>query len=132
MSLVRVAAGVLFGLAGAALFGAGAAGLLAEPATTVGRALVSQGVMVAMVIGVAPVLVPVVLTGHRAPEGPTWPHILAHAAVRDIGHLRELVVEKIATRKEVGGTETSVIFEARRKPTWPCYVDARGPRRRAR
>jgi len=56
--------------------------------------------------------------------------ILAHVAVRDIAHLRDTVVEKIATRKEVGATETSVIFEARRKPALPCYVEvARGRKR---
>jgi hypothetical protein len=75
-SFVLVATGVLFGIVGAALIAAAAMGA-PEPAMIVGRGLVSQGVMVAMVLGVAPVLVPVVLTGHRAPEGPTWPHIVA-------------------------------------------------------
>jgi DNA-binding Lrp family transcriptional regulator len=56
--------------------------------------------------------------------------LLLHVAVRDVAHLRDTVVEKIATRKEVGATETSVIFEARRKAAWPCYVElARGRKR---
>lgn len=53
-----------------------------------------------------------------------------HVAVRDIAHLRDVLVEKIATRKEVGGTETSVIFEARRKTALPCYVEVERPKRR--
>ena len=56
--------------------------------------------------------------------------ILAQLAVRDMTHLRDTLIEKIATRKEVGATETSVIFEARRKSALPCYVETEKPRRK--
>jgi DNA-binding Lrp family transcriptional regulator len=62
-----------------------------------------------------------------------------HVAVRDIRHLRELIVEKISVRPEVGQCETAVIFDVFRKHELPCYVDpgipagaTRTPRRRAR
>lgn len=77
-SFVLVAAGVLFGIAGAALAAAGAVGAPAWT-TFLARELASQGVMVAMVLGVAPVLVPVVLTGQGARDGRTWPHVVVAA-----------------------------------------------------
>jgi DNA-binding Lrp family transcriptional regulator len=60
-----------------------------------------------------------------------------HVAVRDIGHLRGLIVEKIAARAEVDHCETSIIFDMQRKHRLPCYVapvEARAarPRRKAR
>jgi len=45
-------------------------------------------------------------------------------AVRDIQHLRDLVVEGFAGRPEVGHCETSVIFDLHRKPRLPCYARA--------
>jgi DNA-binding Lrp family transcriptional regulator len=59
-----------------------------------------------------------------------------HVAVRDIQHLRDLIVEKIATRTEVDHCETSVIYELHRKHGLPCYVAQDGgpgsPKRRRR
>ena len=43
---------------------------------------------------------------------------LVHLAARDVTHLRDFVVEKIATRKEVGRVETHIVFE---------HVRTRGP-----
>ncbi len=45
-----------------------------------------------------------------------------HVAVRDIDHLRDLIVEKFAGRAEVDHCETAVIFGLHRKHQWPCYV----------
>jgi DNA-binding Lrp family transcriptional regulator len=51
-----------------------------------------------------------------------------HVAVRDIQHLRELVVEKFAIRPEVDHCETSVIFDSHRKHNLPCYISPdKGP-----
>lgn len=61
-----------------------------------------------------------------------------HVAVRDVRHLRDLIVEGFSTRPEVDHCETSVIFDVYRKHELPCYVaDDRGDsgrrrRRRAR
>ena len=40
--------------------------------------------------------------------------LLLHVAVRDVAHLRDLVVDQIATRSEVANCETSVIFSLSR------------------
>ena len=56
-------------------------------------------------------------------------------AVRDIDHLRDLIVEKFAGRAEVDHCETAVIFGLHRKHRWPCYVPVTPPsssRRRGR
>ena len=45
-----------------------------------------------------------------------------HVAVRDVNHLRALIVERFATRPEVDHCETAVIYELHRKHQWPCYV----------
>jgi DNA-binding Lrp family transcriptional regulator len=45
-----------------------------------------------------------------------------HVAVRDIQHLRDLVVEKFATRGEVDHCETSVVFDCHHKHELPCYA----------
>ena len=45
-----------------------------------------------------------------------------HVAVRDIEHLRHLIVEKFATRAEVDHRETSVIFDLQRRHRSPCYA----------
>lgn len=47
-----------------------------------------------------------------------------HVAVRDIQHLRDLIVERFAGRAEVDHCETAVIFELYRKHELPCYVGA--------
>jgi DNA-binding Lrp family transcriptional regulator len=36
--------------------------------------------------------------------------LLLHVAVRDVAHLRDLIVDELATRSEVANCETSVIF----------------------
>ena len=60
-----------------------------------------------------------------------------HVAVRDIEHLRDLIVEQVAGRPEVGHCETSVMFDVYRKHQWPSYTSpavtpASSRRRRAR
>lgn len=45
-----------------------------------------------------------------------------HVAVKDAQHLRELIMDAFATRKEVDRCETSVIFSSHRKPRLPRYV----------
>jgi DNA-binding Lrp family transcriptional regulator len=45
-----------------------------------------------------------------------------HIAVRDIDHLRDFIVEKLAGRAEVDHCETAVVFELYRKHQWPCYA----------
>ena len=59
-----------------------------------------------------------------------------HVAVRDIDHLRDLIVEKFAGRPEVDHCETAVIFGLYRKHQWPMLRRALTPpsasRRRAR
>ena len=55
-----------------------------------------------------------------------------HVAVRDIHHLRDLIVEKLATRSEVDHCETSVIFELHHKHRMPCYVEVTPPARKKR
>ncbi len=45
-----------------------------------------------------------------------------HVAVRDIRHLRDLIVERFAGRPEVGHCETSVLFDVYRKHQWPSYA----------
>ena len=45
-----------------------------------------------------------------------------HVAVRDIHHLRGLIVERFAIRPEVDHCETAVIYELHRTHQWPCYT----------
>ncbi len=45
-----------------------------------------------------------------------------HVAIRDIGHLRDLIVDKFATRPEVDRCETSVIYDSHRNAKLPRYV----------
>jgi DNA-binding Lrp family transcriptional regulator len=45
-----------------------------------------------------------------------------HVAVRDVNHLRTLIVERFATRPEVDHCETAIIYELHRTHQWPCYV----------
>lgn len=57
-----------------------------------------------------------------------------HVAVRDIGHLRDVIVEQFATRTEVDHCETAVLFGIHRTHRMPCYVEPAdrrpAPRRR--
>ena len=43
--------------------------------------------------------------------------LLLHVAVRDVAHLRDLIVDDLATRSEVANCETSVIFSLLRNPS---------------
>jgi DNA-binding Lrp family transcriptional regulator len=45
--------------------------------------------------------------------------LLLHVAVRDVAHLRDLIVDELATRSEVANCETSVIFSLLRNPSHP-------------
>ncbi|OGA50214.1 MAG: hypothetical protein A3G25_05770 [Betaproteobacteria bacterium RIFCSPLOWO2_12_FULL_63_13] len=49
-----------------------------------------------------------------------------HVAVRDVHHLRSLIVERFAIRPEVDHCETSLIFELHRKHQWPSYARVDG------
>ena len=60
-----------------------------------------------------------------------------HVAVRDVHHLRDLIVEKLTTRTEIDHCETAVVFTAHHKHRLPSYAEpaerpARARRRRAR
>jgi DNA-binding Lrp family transcriptional regulator len=62
-----------------------------------------------------------------------------HVAVRDVGHLRDVICDRLATRKEVDRCESSIIYSFTRCPRLPCYIAAaparqppKRPRRRAR
>lgn len=56
-----------------------------------------------------------------------------HVAVRDIHHLRDLVVEGFAVRSEVDHCETAVIYGLHRTHQRPCYVTVdEAPARAAR
>lgn len=48
---------------------------------------------------------------------------LCHAAVRDASQLRDLAVDYITARPEVGHVETSLVFERRDRPVLPHYFD---------
>jgi hypothetical protein len=48
--------------------------------------------------------------------------LLLHVAVRDVAHLRDLIVDQLATRSEVANCETSVIFSLFRNPSNPFPV----------
>jgi DNA-binding Lrp family transcriptional regulator len=48
--------------------------------------------------------------------------LLLHVAVRDVTHLRDLVVDELATRSEVANCETSVIFSSFRNSRLPVYA----------
>lgn len=51
--------------------------------------------------------------------------LLALVAVADVGHLRTLIVERLATRDEVDHIETSVIYDLRSNPApLPNYLPA--------
>ena len=74
---------------------------------------------------------------HALPEVLTVFHVsgvndlLVHVAVRDIGHLRNLIVDRIATRAEVANCETAVIYSLFQKPGLPRYRETEpAPERR--
>lgn len=46
-----------------------------------------------------------------------------HVAVRDSDHLRDFALDAFTRRAEVAHIETSLIFEYRRSPETPIYVD---------
>ncbi len=46
---------------------------------------------------------------------------LVHVAVRDVAHLRSVVVDTFTSRYEVAHIETSLIFEFRKAPVLPNY-----------
>ena len=48
--------------------------------------------------------------------------LLLHVAVRDVAHLRDLIVDQLATRSEVANCETSVIFSLLRNPSHAVQV----------
>jgi len=49
---------------------------------------------------------------------------LLHVVVRDSNHLLELNLNHFSTRSEVDHIETALIFEYRRNPVLPSYLDA--------
>jgi DNA-binding Lrp family transcriptional regulator len=49
-----------------------------------------------------------------------------HVAVRDIHHLRSLIVERFASQPEVDHCETAVIYELHRTYQRPCYAGVEG------
>jgi DNA-binding Lrp family transcriptional regulator len=48
---------------------------------------------------------------------------VVHVAVRDADHLRELLVEQITSRPEVGRVRTEIVFSHVRRPVLPAYVE---------
>jgi len=50
--------------------------------------------------------------------------LLIHVAVRDAQHLRDLVLNRLASRDEVLHCETFLIFESHRSNTLPIYLGA--------
>lgn len=49
--------------------------------------------------------------------------LLLHVAVRDVSHLRDLIVDRLATRAEVANCETSVVYSLYRQAKLPRYVE---------
>jgi DNA-binding Lrp family transcriptional regulator len=49
---------------------------------------------------------------------------IVHVAVRDMTHLRDLVLDAITIRPEVVRIETAIIYDHARAPTLPCYLPA--------
>jgi len=64
---------------------------------------------------------------HQLPEVLTVFHVtgaddlLVHVAVRDIQHLRDLIVDRVAARAEVANCETAVIYSLFRNAKLPRY-----------
>jgi DNA-binding Lrp family transcriptional regulator len=55
-----------------------------------------------------------------------------HVAVRDVGHLRDLICDRLATRKEVDRCESSIIYSYTRNPRLPRYIAVPADRRPTR
>ena len=55
-----------------------------------------------------------------------------HVAVRDVGHLSDLICDRLATRKEVDRCESSIIYSYTRNPRLPRYIAAPADRRPTR
>ena len=55
-----------------------------------------------------------------------------HVAVRDVGHLRDPICDRLATRKEVDRCESSIIYSYTRNPRLPRYIAAPAERRSTR
>jgi DNA-binding Lrp family transcriptional regulator len=47
--------------------------------------------------------------------------LLLHVAVKDTGHLRDLIVDRLATRPEVASCETSIVFSQFRQTRLPRF-----------
>jgi len=47
---------------------------------------------------------------------------MLHVALRDVEHLREFIINALASRPEIVHIETRIIFEERRNPGFPVYV----------
>lgn len=50
-----------------------------------------------------------------------------HVAARDMNHLRDFGLDSLTTRPEVHQIQTSMIFEALRRPGWPALREAVAP-----
>jgi DNA-binding Lrp family transcriptional regulator len=55
-----------------------------------------------------------------------------HVAVRDVGHLRDLICDRLATRKEVDRCESSIIYSFTRTRQLPRYITTPAEPRRAK
>jgi DNA-binding Lrp family transcriptional regulator len=43
-----------------------------------------------------------------------------HVATRDVDHLRDFALDSLTTRPEVQSIQTSIVFDAIRRPGWPA------------
>ena len=50
--------------------------------------------------------------------------LLMHVAVRDVKHLRQLTLERLSEKPEVGSFETALIYESRQAPGLPDLLEA--------
>ena len=48
-----------------------------------------------------------------------------HVATSDVDHLRDFALDSLTTRPEVQGIQTSIMFEAVRRPGWPALREPR-------
>lgn len=58
--------------------------------------------------------------------------LVVHVAVRDVAHLHDWKLSRLATRREVAHIETSVVFSLFRQPRLPCYRQFPRPAHAAR
>lgn len=47
-----------------------------------------------------------------------------HVATSDVDHLRDFALDSLTTRPEVQGIQTSIMFDAVRRPGWPALRQA--------